>query len=78
MRVVDLIKSSNFYKKVPSFDTIQKQYYVSNATNARDYYATETLYYFLSMLTTPNVKNQNYKVVDPIESYNFDVKSIFI
>jgi hypothetical protein len=43
-----------------------------------DYYATEILYYFFSVLTTPNMKTQNYKVVDSIESYNFDEKSIFI
>jgi len=33
---------------------------------------------FSNILTTSNVKTQNYKVVDLIESYNFDVKSIFI
>jgi hypothetical protein len=33
---------------------------------------------FLSVLTTSNVKTQNYKIVDLIDSYNFDVKSIFI
>ena len=43
-----------------------------------DYYATEILYYFFSILTTLNVKIQNYKVVDFIKSYKFDVKSIFI
>jgi hypothetical protein len=41
-----------------------------------DYYGTEIL--FFSILTTLNVKIQNYKVVHLIESYNFDVKSIFI
>ena len=44
----------------------------------RDYYAAEILYYFLSILTTSNVKTQNYKDVDLIESYNFDLKNIFI
>jgi hypothetical protein len=33
---------------------------------------------FLSVLTIWNVKIQNYKVVDLIDSYNFDIKSIFI
>jgi hypothetical protein len=33
---------------------------------------------FLSILTTLNVKTQNHKVVDLIDSYNFDAKSIFI
>jgi hypothetical protein len=33
---------------------------------------------FLCILTISNVKTQNYKVVDIIESYNFHVKSIFI
>jgi hypothetical protein len=33
---------------------------------------------FLSVLTTSNVKTQNYEVVDLIDSYNFDIKSIFI
>jgi hypothetical protein len=33
---------------------------------------------FLSFLTTLNVKNQNYKAIHLIDSYNFDIKSIFI
>jgi hypothetical protein len=33
---------------------------------------------FFSVLTTSNVKTQNYKFVDLIDSYNFDIKSIFI
>jgi hypothetical protein len=33
---------------------------------------------FSSILTTSNVKPQNYKVLDLIGSYNFDIKSIFI
>jgi hypothetical protein len=32
-----------------------------------DYCATEILYYFLSILMTPNVKTQNNKVVGLIE-----------
>jgi len=38
----------------------------------------ENLYNFSSILTTSNIKTQNYKVVDRIESYNFDIKIIFI
>jgi hypothetical protein len=30
------------------------------------------------ILTISNAKNQNYKVVDSIEGYNFHVESIFI
>jgi hypothetical protein len=33
---------------------------------------------FTSILTISNVKTQNYKVVDLIESYNFDINDIFI
>jgi hypothetical protein len=33
---------------------------------------------FLSILTISNVKTQNYKVIDLIDSYNFDIKIIFI
>jgi hypothetical protein len=33
---------------------------------------------FSSILTTSNVKPQNYKVLELIGSYNFDMKSIFI
>jgi hypothetical protein len=33
---------------------------------------------FLSILTTSNVKTQNYKVVDLIDNYNFDIRYIFI
>jgi hypothetical protein len=44
----------------------------------RDYDAAEILYYFFVHLTISNVKTQNYKVVDLIESYKFHVKSIFI
>ena len=40
----------------------------------RYYYAAEIYIIFLCILTTPNVKPQNYKDVDLIESYNFDVK----
>ena len=33
---------------------------------------------FSYTFTTSNVKAENHKVVDPFESYNFDVKSILI
>jgi hypothetical protein len=33
---------------------------------------------FLSILMSLNEKTQNYKVVDLIESYNFDINFIFI
>jgi hypothetical protein len=33
---------------------------------------------FWSMLTTLNMKTQNYKVVDLTMGYNFDIKCIFI
>jgi hypothetical protein len=33
---------------------------------------------FLIILTTLNVKIQNYKVVDLTKEYNFDIKYIFI
>ena len=44
----------------------------------RDYYATEILYYFLSILTISNMKTQNYKVIVVTEGYNFNIKCIFI
>ena len=44
----------------------------------RGYYASEILYYFLSILSSLNEKTQNYKVVDLIESYNFYINFIFI
>jgi hypothetical protein len=43
-----------------------------------DYYASENLYYFLSILTTLNEKPQNQKVVDLVEIYIFHIKFIFI
>jgi len=36
------------------------------------------LYIILSALMISNEKNENYKVVDLIESYNFYIKIIFI
>jgi hypothetical protein len=33
---------------------------------------------FSSILTTSNIKTQNFNVVYLIENYNFDIKSIFI
>ena len=41
----------------------------------RDYYGAEI---FFSILTSPNEKTQNYKVVDLIEVYNLHIKIIFI
>jgi hypothetical protein len=39
----------------------------------------EILYYFLSILTFSNEKKtQNYKVVDLIENYNFQINFILI
>ena len=68
---------NTFYIKVVALSENDIIFLIRQAI-LRYYYATEILYYFLNILTTPNVKSQNYKVVDLIESYNFDIKSIFI
>lgn len=44
----------------------------------RDYYAAESLCYFLSILATPNEKTKNYKAVDLIDLSNSHMKIIFI
>jgi hypothetical protein len=44
----------------------------------RDYYVVKMLFYFLSVLTILKYKNQNYKIIDLTDSYNFYIKCIFI
>jgi hypothetical protein len=67
MKVLDLNKSYNF-------DII----FLMQQVLVRDYYDPKTYIIFRCILTISNIKTQNYKVVDIIESHNFDAKSIFI
>jgi hypothetical protein len=48
--------------------------FLMRQTLVRDYYATNILYYFLCTLMISNIKTENSKVIDLIESYNFHVK----
>jgi hypothetical protein len=56
-KLIDITEGYNFIN-VSSFDTIQKQYYFSNATNlVRDYYSAKILYYFFMHISDLKHKN---------------------
>jgi hypothetical protein len=64
-KFVDFIESSNFdIKSTLIWHDKNDIIFLMRHALVHDYYATKILYYFLSILTTPNVKTQNYKVIE--------------
>jgi hypothetical protein len=79
-KVVDITEGYKFEKKIYLNLTSYKNDIIFPMRQAlvRNYYAAEILYYFSCIIMISNIKTQNYKFVDLIESYNFHVESIFI